>query len=61
LANQNKRITTIKTNLMNPTTKIITAFNKDLERLLIDEIKETDFEGFAVKSNLEQFNEPLKE
>jgi hypothetical protein len=46
---------------MNPTTKIITAFNKHLERLLIDEIKETDFEGFSVKSNLEQFNEPLKE
>jgi hypothetical protein len=46
---------------MNPTTKIITAFNKDLERLLIDEIKETDFEGFAVKSNLKEFNEPLKE
>jgi hypothetical protein len=46
---------------MNPTTKVITAFNKDLERLLIDEIKETDFEGFLVKSNLEQFNKPLKE
>ena len=46
---------------MNPTTKIITAFNKDLERLLIDEIKETDFEGLLVKSNLEQFNEPLKD
>ena len=46
---------------MTPTTKIITAFNKHLERLLIDEIKETDFEGFAVKSDLEQFNEPLKD
>ena len=61
MANLNKRITTIKTNPMNPTTKIITAFNKDLERLLIEEIKETDFEGFLVKSNLEQFNEPLKD
>jgi hypothetical protein len=46
---------------MNPTTKIITAFNKSLERLLIDEIKETDFEGLLVKPNLEQFNEPLKD
>jgi hypothetical protein len=46
---------------MNPTTKIITAFNKNLERLLIDEIKETDFEGFAVKSDLNEFNEPLKD
>ena len=46
---------------MNPTIKIVTAFNKDLERLLIEEIKETDFEGFLVKSNLEQFNEPLKD
>jgi hypothetical protein len=46
---------------MNPTTKIITAFNKSLERLLIDEIKETDFEGLLVKSDLNEFNEPLKE